>query len=189
MGKNINQNATDTLSVLSLDETKKLLTSNDKHKSWVLVLNKGSDIKLASLLKQLNTEQLSIIVIPLQNRNNEIIGMLCLIYETGDNSKEVNTQGNLDFVEALSGFAAVTLESRQLLKMQKALLHSFIKLIAGAIDAKFTYTGGHCQRVPEITLMLTKAACESNEDNFKDFNLNEKTLGRTQYRLLVTRLR
>ena len=171
--KNENQLETDSLPVLSLAESKVFLDSEDKHKSVVVNLNKGSNNKFSSLLELLNAEQLSIIVIPLQNRNNEIIGMLCLIYKTSDSS-DINSQGNIDFIEALSGFAAVTLESRQLFKMQEALLHSFIKLIAGAIDAKSPYTGGHCQRVPEITMMLAKAACESNDNNFKDFNLDEK---------------
>ena len=81
---------------------------------------------------------------------------------------------NIEFIEALSGFAAVTLESRQLFNMQEALLHAFIKLIAGAIDAKSPYTGGHCSRVPEITLMLAKAACESSDDSFKDFDLDDR---------------
>ena len=58
--------------------------------------------------------------------------------------------------------------------MQEALLHAFIKLIAGAIDAKSPYTGGHCMRVPEITLMLAKAACESSEGKYKDFELSDK---------------
>jgi hypothetical protein len=58
--------------------------------------------------------------------------------------------------------------------MQEALLHAFIKLIAGAIDAKSPYTGGHCTRVPEITLMLAKAACESDEGSFKEFDLDDK---------------
>ena len=58
--------------------------------------------------------------------------------------------------------------------MQEALLQAFIKLIAGAIDAKSPYTGGHCTRVPEITLMLAKAACESSEGKYKDFDLSDK---------------
>ena len=58
--------------------------------------------------------------------------------------------------------------------MQEALLNSFIKLIAGAIDAKSPYTGGHCQRVPEITKMLAQAACESNDAPFANFSLTEK---------------
>ena len=51
---------------------------------------------------------------------------------------------------------------------------SFILLLAGAIDAKSPYTGGHCQRVPEITLMLARAACENDEGPFKGFDLDEK---------------
>jgi HD-GYP domain-containing protein (c-di-GMP phosphodiesterase class II) len=172
--KNIDQVTIDSLPVLTLVETKELLASEDNNKSRILNLMKDSDNKLSPLLELLNTERLLIIVIPLQNRNNEIIGMLCLIYQTDNDNRDINTQGNIDFVEALSGFAAVTLESRQLFNMQEALLHSFIKLIAGAIDAKSPYTGGHCQRVPEITLMMAKAACESNDTIFKDFDLDEK---------------
>ena len=78
------------------------------------------------------------------------------------------------FISALSGFAAVSLESRQLLMMQKELLDAFIKLIAGAIDAKSPYTGGHCQRVPELTRLLAQAACDSTAAPFSDFNLDEK---------------
>jgi HD-GYP domain-containing protein (c-di-GMP phosphodiesterase class II) len=100
-----------------------------------------------------------------------MIGLLCLLFKCGRDEIKAS---NIEFVEALSGFAAVTLESRQLFNMQEALLHAFIKLIAGAIDAKSPYTGGHCARVPEITLMLAKAACESKEGAFKGFNLDEK---------------
>jgi HD-GYP domain-containing protein (c-di-GMP phosphodiesterase class II) len=80
----------------------------------------------------------------------------------------------MGFAQALSGFTAVSMESRQLLKMQKALLQSFIELIAGAIDAKSPYTGGHCQRVPELTKMLAAAACASQDPRFKDFSLSEE---------------
>jgi hypothetical protein len=54
------------------------------------------------------------------------------------------------------------------------LLDSFIELIASAIDAKSPYTGGHCQRVPELTKMLAKAACEAKDGPFADFDLTEE---------------
>ena len=41
---------------------------------------------------------------------------------------------------------------------KKKLMDSFIKLIATAIDGKSKYTGGHCERVPELSLMLIKEA-------------------------------
>jgi HD-GYP domain-containing protein (c-di-GMP phosphodiesterase class II) len=67
----------------------------------------------------------------------------------------------------------VALKNDMLLRAQKKLLDSFIELIAGSIDAKSAYTGGHCQRVPMVTEMLAKAACASTEGVFTDFNLNE----------------
>ena len=172
--KNNDQMVIDDLSCLSLDDAKEFLmnTEADNHgyKSRVIQLNKHARNKLTPLLDILGAETLSSIILPLQNRNDEVIGLLCLIYQQDET---VNDLSNIEFVEALSGFAAVTLESRQLFNMQEALLHAFIKLIAGAIDAKSPYTGGHCTRVPEITLMLAKAACESTDGGFKDFNLDD----------------
>lgn len=165
---------TQNLSALTMVEAKAFLAGKDGLKSRVLELTKSSDNKLTPLLTMLNAEKLYSIVLPLQNRNQEVIGLLCLLYQHTDQTDNIIRASNIEFVEALSGFAAVTLESRQLFHMQEALLHAFIKLIAGAIDAKSPYTGGHCQRVPEITLMLAKAACESNDETFKNFMLDDK---------------
>lgn len=57
---------------------------------------------------------------------------------------------------------------------QKDLLDAFIKLIASAIDAKSKYTGGHCARVPELSMMLADAAHESNDGIFKDFSIDSE---------------
>lgn len=173
--KENDQIATDVLSELSMSDAKDLFTDNsddnDSLKSCVIHLDKNKKNKLSPLLDVLGSEELTSIILPLQNRNDEVIGLLCLVHQQSESMSHLS---NIEFVEALSGFAAVTLESRQLFNMQEALLHAFIKLIAGAIDAKSPYTGGHCTRVPEITLMLAKAACESKEDKFKDFDLTDK---------------
>ncbi|MCL1139396.1 HD domain-containing phosphohydrolase [Shewanella pneumatophori] len=55
---------------------------------------------------------------------------------------------------------------------QKELMESFIKLIAQAIDDKSPYTAGHCNRVPELGLMLVAAAEKSQAGPFKDFKFN-----------------
>ena len=54
-------------------------------------------------------------------------------------------------------------------KDQQNLLDSFIKIISQAIDDKSHYTGGHCERVPELGLQLAQAASESKEGVFADF--------------------
>jgi HD-GYP domain-containing protein (c-di-GMP phosphodiesterase class II) len=62
-------------------------------------------------------------------------------------------------------------EVQQLQIAQKELLDSFIKLIASAIDAKSKYTGGHCSRVPQLSLMLAQAASDSDDGVFGDFKI------------------
>jgi len=62
-------------------------------------------------------------------------------------------------------------EVQELQLAQKELMDSFIKLIAGAIDAKSRYTGGHCARVPKLSMMLAKSASECESGIFKDFKL------------------
>ncbi|PWI32301.1 metal-dependent phosphohydrolase [Vibrio albus] len=52
---------------------------------------------------------------------------------------------------------------------QQELMDAFIKLIAQAIDDKSPYTGGHCERVPELAIMLAESAEKSDLPAFKDF--------------------
>jgi len=67
----------------------------------------------------------------------------------------------------------VALDNQMLLDAQKNLFKAFIQVIAGAIDAKSAYTGGHCRRVPELTTMLTKAATNASSGPFADFHLTD----------------
>src|SRR6185436_16790535 len=67
----------------------------------------------------------------------------------------------------------ISIENQGLLQAQKELLDSFIRLVAGAIDAKSPYTGGHCQRVPELAKMLARAACDAKDGPFRDFAMND----------------
>ena len=163
--------STELLPEMSMDDFEVLLRSTETKVNNVIHLNQSSKSKLDALTEISNVNELDVFILPLNNRNNEIIGMLCINYKVNNQHSH---QTSIAFIEALSGFAAVTLESRQMLKMQEDLLNSFIKLIAGAIDSKSPYTGGHCQRVPEITFMLAQAACDSKEGPYKDFDLDDK---------------
>ena len=55
---------------------------------------------------------------------------------------------------------------------QKELMDSFIKLIAGAIDAKSPYTGGHCARVPLLATMLVKEASKAESGTLNTFHFD-----------------
>ena len=163
-----------SLSPLLLSEINDLMSLFTSNRSSIIVVDESSDKAFKPLPGLFNTDHLTMIALPLTNRSYEHVGLLCLLFRNTDELTTEREKASLSFIQALSGFAAVTLESRQLLHMQEALLNSFIKLIAGAIDAKSPYTGGHCQRVPELTRMLARAACDSEDDAFKDFSLDEK---------------
>jgi len=117
----------------------------------------------------------SLLHLPLRNRTGELIGLLELLNTRAPDSDALTgfSPEMVSYVSAISSQAAITLDNQRLLKAQKDLLDAFIRLIAGAIDAKSPYTGGHCQRVPELARLLAHAAQESNEGPFKQFALSE----------------
>ncbi len=65
---------------------------------------------------------------------------------------------------------------------QRRLMDSFIQLIAQAIDDKSPYTAGHCERVPELALMLAEHASNSDLPAFRDFRLQTEDQWR-EYRI------
>ncbi|MGP0174879.1 HD domain-containing phosphohydrolase [Pseudomonas sp. NCHU5208] len=126
---------------------------------------------LQKLLLAMDSPRLHLIAAGLHNRQGDTIGVLVLLQrDTGENGEDMLSPERVAFVDAVSGSAALCIESQRLLARQKQLLDAFIQLIAGAIDAKSPYTGGHCQRVPEITLMLARAAAASEAPEFHQYN-------------------
>jgi len=127
--------------------------------------------------KTLHYKSKSMVVIPMTNHEDEIIGILQLI-----NSKDPITGKTIpfsrDFQEkaaALASQASVILTQQTLLLEMKDLFESFIKAIAVSIDEKSKHTGGHIQRVTELSM---KIAQEINQDTdtFQSISLNKDQL-------------
>src|SRR6185369_1555740 len=78
--------------------------------------------------------------------------------------------------ESLASQAAVALTKQRLADEFKRLFEALIELIVTAIDEKSPYTGGHCRRVPILTMMLAEAACQTDTGPLKDFTLSEEEL-------------
>ena len=119
----------------------------------------------------------SILTIPMKDHQGDIIGVLQLINAQDDegNTEEFSAQDQ-QIAESLASQAAVAITNNRLIEEQRILFESFIKLIAGAIDAKSPYTGGHCKRVPELTLLIAQACSEQTHGIFKDFDMSEKDI-------------
>ena len=118
----------------------------------------------------------SFLTVPMKNHENEIIGVLQLINSQDPASGEVVAFSDADqrLAESLASQAAIALTNRQLINQLEALFESFIAMINTAIDEKSPYTGGHCQRVPELTMMLAEAVNETKQGPLKDFDMTDK---------------
>ena len=117
----------------------------------------------------------SFLTVPLKNHENEIIGVMQLINAIDKNTGEVIpfTSEVQEQVESIASQGAVALTNKRLVEELKTLFESFIKLIATAIDRKSEYTGGHCERVPLITMMLADAVEKVDYGKYKDFKMTE----------------
>lgn len=120
----------------------------------------------------------SFLTIPMKNHENEIIGVLQLINAIDPDSGEIIafSKANQQLVESLASQAAVALTNYNLIEGLKNLFEAFIELIADAIDEKSPYTGGHCRRVPELTMMLADAACRAERGPLADFRMTDKEI-------------
>jgi len=102
----------------------------------------------------------SFLAVPMRNHESEIIGVLQLINAINPDTKGIVqfTKDDQQLLESLGSQAAIALSNRRLIRQLEELFESFVKLINTAIDDKSPYTGGHCERVPELTMMIAEAA-------------------------------
>jgi HD-GYP domain-containing protein (c-di-GMP phosphodiesterase class II) len=117
----------------------------------------------------------SFLTVPLRSHEDEVIGVLQLINAVSRDSGGLVpfSVADQELVMSLASQAATVLTKERLIKEHRTLFESFIELIAAAIDDKSPYTGGHCRRVPELTLMLADAAAETQYGPLKDFAMTE----------------
>ena len=118
----------------------------------------------------------SFLSVPMRNHEQEIIGVLQLINALDETSGDVKqfSKDDQQLLESLGSQAAIALSNRRLIQQLESLFESLITLINTAIDDKSPYTGGHCARVPALTMMLAEAANRTKPGALKDFNLTDK---------------
>lgn len=97
----------------------------------------------------------SMLVLPIENNENEIIGVLQMI-----NAKDAD--GNIIpfdkqyeiIIHSLSSLAAIELTNLRYVQEIKLQLHSFVEALATAIDARTPYNGNHTRMVAKYALKL-----------------------------------
>ncbi len=117
----------------------------------------------------------SFLTIPMKDHQSEIIGVLQLLNAQDARGRVVPfTLEDQRLAESLASQAAIALTNRMLINQLEILFESLIDLINTAIDEKSPYTGGHCNRVPALTMMLAEAAAATTEGPLAGFTMTEK---------------
>ena len=119
---------------------------------------------------------MSFLTVPMRNHENETIGVLQLLNCQDPKSGQVVPFSPSDqrLAESLASQAAIALTNRMLINQLEQLFESFIDVINTAIDEKSPYTGGHCQRVPVLTMLLAEAVNETRAGPLGDFHMSDK---------------
>jgi HD-GYP domain-containing protein (c-di-GMP phosphodiesterase class II) len=118
----------------------------------------------------------SFLTVPMKDHEGDIIGVLQLLNATDPATGHVVAFGEEDqrLAESLASQAAIALTNRLLIQQLEVLFESLIELINTAIDDKSPYTGGHCKRVPVLTMMLAEAANAAAHGPLAEFRMSEK---------------
>jgi HD-GYP domain-containing protein (c-di-GMP phosphodiesterase class II) len=118
----------------------------------------------------------SFLTVPMKDHENEIIGVLQLINARDPATGAIVAFADTDqrLAESLASQAAIALTNRLLINHLENLFESFINLINAAIDDKSPYTGGHCERVPLLTMMLAEAVNNCRVGPLRDFTMSDK---------------
>lgn len=117
----------------------------------------------------------SLLVVPLLNHDNDVIGVIQLINATNPATDETIafSEDLQPVITALTQYAAIVVNLQILLEDHRLLLDSFVKCIAGAIDAKSFQTSAHCQQIPIIMDMMVDAiSCD--QEFFPDYVINDE---------------
>lgn len=114
----------------------------------------------------------------LTGRQEQPLGILVLHHAADD---EHQTEDFRAFALKLSGALSVSVETRNLFAAQQRLFEAVIQLLADAIDAKSPYTGGHCERVPELAEMLIDRLREESQGMYAGFSMSD--VERYEFRL------
>ena len=119
----------------------------------------------------------SMLTFPLKDHIGDIIGAIQIInaqqtLSSGDNVTIEFTKNIQEQILSFASLGAIALTNKALIRNMELLFGSFAQTIAAVIDEKSPHTGGHCKRVPELTLLLADAVHAEQKGPLADFTLS-----------------
>ena len=117
----------------------------------------------------------SFLTVPLIDHHRETIGVLQLINALDPATSAIRAFPAEDqrLAESLASQAAIAYTKRRLMDQLAELFESLVSLINTAIDEKSPYTSKHCERVPELTMMIAEAAHNTASGPLAAFRMSD----------------
>jgi len=112
----------------------------------------------------------SMLVCPMRNHENDIIGVLQLVNALNPDTREIIpfSPDYVSLTESLASQAAVSITNARLINDMEHLFESFVEVMATAIDEKSPITGGHIRRVANLTMVMAEELHKSNKPPFEN---------------------
>ncbi|MDH3206391.1 MAG: GAF domain-containing protein [Gemmatimonadota bacterium] len=135
----------------------------------------------------------SMLVVPMIDHKDRVVGVLQLINRKSDRTAEIRTDEDSDrwvlpyterevaIVSSLAGQAAVSIENGMLYQDIENLFAGFIKAAVTAIDRRDPTTSGHSVRVTELTCDVAEIVSQQTEGPFADKHFSEEEMKQLRY--------
>ena len=146
--------------------------------------------------RDINYRTCSVMVLPMQNRQGETIGVLQLINRktkadtvlTADNAWE-STQQYSEWeeriVRSLASQAAISIERNQLQESIEHLFEGFVKASVQVIEARDPCTYGHSERVAALTVRLSEEVNSVSGGWLRSIYFNNRQIQEIRYAALL----
>src|SRR6266508_4236930 len=139
----------------------------------------------------------SMLVIPMKNHKDEIIGVLQLINRKRNFDAILSTAGDVEqqvvpfskhtveLVTALAGQAAVAIENSRLYENIEKLFEGFVLAAVHAIEQRDPTTYGHSGRVAGMTVGLAEVVDRAGDGPYRDVTFTREQLKEIRYAALL----
>ncbi len=139
----------------------------------------------------------SMLVIPMKNYRNEIIGVIQLINKKPESGQPLTfeqmrdgevlpfTGHDMDKALAVAGQAAVAIENNRLINDIHNLFEGFVRASVTAIEQRDPTTSGHSFRVAEYTVGLAEAIDRLSSGRFRHLKFTREQIREIRYASLL----
>ena len=115
----------------------------------------------------------SMLVIPLLNNRDEIVGTLQLINAMDEEGQFIPFDpGFEEIFRSVSSLAAIAVTNMRFAEENKTLFQSMIEVLAAAIDERSNYNANHTRQVAELTLGFVDFLNQKHEEGFTDIHFS-----------------